>query len=150
MVCNNSLNYIECRNVKFSNCIIRRGGLMHELSMADAIVKTVLDAAEKNQAEEILEVTIEVGKLTMLNPEQLKFLLDVLTEDTLLESADIIIEEIPVEIKCNSCSYKGSTNLDDSDHYLLIVKCPECGERDLEVISGRECNVKNIKIEKSD
>lgn len=123
---------------------------MHELSMADAIVKTVLDAAEKNQAEEILEVTIEVGKLTMLNPEQLKFLLDVLTEDTLLESADIIIEEIPVEIKCNSCSYTGSTNLDDSDHYLLIVKCPECGERDLEVISGRECNVKNIKIEKSD
>lgn len=123
---------------------------MHELSMADAIVKTVLDAAEKNQAEEILEVTIEVGKLTMLNPDQLRFLLDVLTENTLLEGADIIIEEVPVEIKCNTCSYTGLTNLDDSDHYLLIVKCPECGERDLEVTAGRECNVKNIKIEKSE
>lgn len=123
---------------------------MHELSMADAIVKTVLDAAEKNQAEQILEVTIEVGKLTMLNPEQLRFLLEVLTEDTLLEGSEIIIEEIPVEIECKSCNYIGSTELDDSDHYLMIVKCPECGERDLEVITGRECNVKNIKIEKSD
>jgi len=123
---------------------------MHELSMADAIVKTVLDAAEKNQAEQILEVTIEIGKLTMLNPEQLRFLLDVLTEDTLLQDSEIIIEEIPVEIECKLCNYKGSTELDDSDHYLMIVKCPECGERDLEIITGRECNVKSIKIEKND
>ena len=121
---------------------------MHELSMADAIVKTVLDAAEKNQAEQILEVTIEIGKLTMLNPEQLRFLLEVLTEDTLLEGSEIILEEIPVEIVCKSCNYAGLTDLDDSDHYLLIVKCPECGERDLEVTAGRECNIKNIKIEK--
>ena len=46
--------------------------------MADAMVKTVIDVAEKNNATEVIEVTIEVGKLTMLNPEQLKFLLDVL------------------------------------------------------------------------
>jgi hydrogenase nickel incorporation protein HypA/HybF len=123
---------------------------MHELSMADAMVKTILDAAEKNQAEKILEATIEIGKLTMLNPEQLKFLLEVLTEDTLLEDSKIHIEEIPVEIECKSCDYKGLTNVDDSDHYLIIVKCPQCGERDLKVTSGRECNVKNIKIEKSD
>lgn len=121
---------------------------MHELSMADAIVKTVLDVAEKNQAKEILEVTIEVGKLTMLNPEQLKFLLDVLSEDTLLEGSEIVIEEIPVKIKCHSCNYSGSTDLDDTDHYLMIIKCPECDERNIEVITGRECNVKNISIEK--
>jgi len=52
---------------------------MHELSMAQAIVDTIMEAAEKNNAEEILEVTIEIGMLTMLNSEQLKFLLDVLT-----------------------------------------------------------------------
>lgn len=123
---------------------------MHELSMANAIVKTVLDVAEKNQAEEILDVTIEIGKLTMLNPEQLRFLLDVLKEDTLLEGAEIIIEEIPVEIKCRACGYTGSTTLDDSDHYLMIVKCPDCDERNLEILSGQECNVKNIRIEKPD
>ena len=75
---------------------------MHELSMAEAMVKTILDVAEKNDATEVLEATIEVGKLTMLNPEQLKFLLDVLIESTLLENATINIEEVPVEIKCNA------------------------------------------------
>jgi hydrogenase nickel incorporation protein HypA/HybF len=123
---------------------------MHELSMADAMVKTVLDVAEKNDATEVLEVTIEVGKLTMLNPEQLKFLLDVLIENTILEGAEINIVELPVKVKCNSCEYTGSADMDGSDHYLAIVKCPECGERNVEITAGRECNVKNIKIEKEE
>ncbi|MDD3985262.1 MAG: hydrogenase maturation nickel metallochaperone HypA [Methanobacterium sp.] len=123
---------------------------MHELSMADAMVKTVLDVAEKNNATEVIEVTIEIGKLTMLNPEQLKFLLDVIVENTLLEGAKINIEEIPVELNCNICEYKGLADMDDSDHYLAIVKCPKCGERNVEITTGRECNVKNIKIEKEE
>jgi hydrogenase nickel incorporation protein HypA/HybF len=36
---------------------------MHELSMAEAIVETVLDVAKKNDAQEIVEVTIEVENL---------------------------------------------------------------------------------------
>jgi len=123
---------------------------MHELSMADAMVKTVLDVAEKNDATEIIEVTIEVGKLTMLNPEQLKFLIDVLVENTLLEGAEVNIVELPVELKCNLCEYTGLADMDDSDHYLAIVKCPECGERNVEITAGRECNVKNIKREKDE
>jgi hydrogenase nickel incorporation protein HypA/HybF len=123
---------------------------MHELSMAEAIVDTVMDVADKNNAQEILEVTIEIGRLTMLNPEQLKFLLDVISEDTLLEGAEIIIEEVPVEIECRACEFTGLANTDDSDHYLTVVRCPQCGEMDLEIVTGRECNVKTIKIEKSD
>jgi len=123
---------------------------MHELSMAQAIVDTVLDAAQKNEAQDILEVTIEIGQLTMLNPEQLKFLLDVIIEGTLLENSEILIEEIPVEIECQSCDFKGKANTDGSDHYLTIVLCPECGNRNVEVTRGRECNVKNIRIEKVD
>jgi hydrogenase nickel insertion protein HypA len=123
---------------------------MHELSMADAIVKTAIDVAEKNDAQEITEVTIEVGKLAMLNPEQLKFMIEVLSEDTLLEKAEVVINEIPIEIKCRSCNFEGLAVSDDSDHYVPIVTCPECEGRDIEIIKGRECNVKTIKIEKED
>lgn len=122
---------------------------MHELSMADAIVKTAIDVAEKNNAQEINEVTIEIGKLTLLNPEQLKFMISVLSENTLLEGAEIIIEEVPIEIKCKSCDFVGPTQ-DDLDHFVPIVKCPECEEQDLKITKGRECNVKSIKIEKED
>lgn len=123
---------------------------MHELSMADAIVKTAVDVAEKNEAQQITEVTIEIGELTLLNPEQLKFMIDVLSENTLLEGAEIKIELIPVELVCGSCNYEGQRGQDELDHYVPIVKCPECGEGAIKIIKGRECNVKTIKIEKED
>ncbi|MDI6645121.1 MAG: hydrogenase maturation nickel metallochaperone HypA [Methanobacteriaceae archaeon] len=123
---------------------------MHELSMADAMIKTVIEVAEKNDAQEITEVSIELGEMTLLNPEQLKFMIEVLSEDTLLEGAEIIIETIPLEIKCQSCGYSGKTSSDELDHYAPIINCPECESMELEIITGRECNVKSIKIEKSD
>lgn len=123
---------------------------MHELSMADAIVKTAIDVAEKNNAQEITEVALEIGKLTMLNPEQLKFMIEVLSENTILEGAEIIIEEIPIEIECKSCQFIGPAPSDNIDEFVPILNCPECDERDLEIIKGRECNVKTIKIEKED
>jgi len=123
---------------------------MHELSMADAIVKTAVDVAEKNDAQKIIEITIEIGGLALLNPEQLKFMIEVLSEDTLLEGAKIVIEEIPIEIECKSCSYEGPAGEEELDHYMPIVKCPECDDVSINIIKGRECNVKNIKIEKED
>jgi hydrogenase nickel incorporation protein HypA/HybF len=53
-----------------------------------------------------------------------------------------------VEIDCRSCDYTGLANTDGSDHYLSIVKCPQCDERNVEILTGKECNVKTIKIEK--
>ena len=123
---------------------------MHELSMADAIVKTAIDVAEKNNAQEITEVTIEIGKLTLLNPEQLKFMIEVLSENTLIEGAEIVISEIPIEIRCKSCDFIGLAHSDDLDHYVSIVKCPQCEGHELEITKGRECNVKTIKIEKEE
>ncbi|MBC7117590.1 MAG: hydrogenase maturation nickel metallochaperone HypA [Methanobacteriaceae archaeon] len=123
---------------------------MHELSMADAIIKTVIDSAEKNNAIEVLEVTIEIGELTLLNPEQIKFILEVLSEDTILEGAKFNIEVIPAKIEC-SCGYKGGVASDDGlDHYNPIISCPSCGKGDFKIIDGRECNIKNIKIEKEE
>ncbi len=127
-----------------------RWNSLHELSMADAIIKTVIDAAQKNDAIEVLEVTIEIGELTLLNPEQIKFILEVLSEDTILEGAKFNIEIIPAEIEC-SCGYKGKISADDElDHYNPLILCPSCGKGDFKIIDGRECNIKNIKIEKED
>jgi Zn finger protein HypA/HybF involved in hydrogenase expression len=30
--------------------------------------------------------------------------------------------------------------------FLPIIKCPECGNPDVEIVAGRECIVKKIKI----
>lgn len=121
---------------------------MHELSMAQGIIDAVLETAEKNDATEVTEIYIEVGRLAMLNPEQLRFLLDVLVEDTIAENAKIDISEIPVTIKCPECGYEGEADLDDSDHYAPIIECPKCENLRISILGGKDCIVKNIVVEK--
>ena len=123
---------------------------MHELSMAQGIINAVLETAEKNNATEVNKIYIEVGRLAMLNPEQLRFLLDVLVENTIAENAKIDISEIPVTISCPECRYEGIANLDDSDHYAPIIECPKCENLRISILDGKDCVVKNIVVEKPD
>ena len=123
---------------------------MHELSMAQGIINAVLDTAKENNATEVNEVTIEVGRLAMINTEQLQFILGVLIENTLMEDAKIIFNEIPVEMECGDCGFHGEAILDDSDHYAPLVKCPECDSLKVEVLNGKDITVKNMVIEKPD
>jgi hydrogenase nickel incorporation protein HypA/HybF len=123
---------------------------MHELSMADGILKAVIENAEKNEATEVIEVTIEIGKMALLNPEQVKFMLDVLSEDTIANKAKFVIEEIPIEIMCSECDFEGKVDTDDLDHYTPMVECPKCENKRVSIINGKDCTVKNIIIEKPD
>ncbi len=120
---------------------------MHEISIAGAIVDAVLDAAKKNNAKKVNEVFIEIGELTALNPEQLKFIFETITSGTVAEGARYDIQLIKPLIKCKKCLYKGSIEFFERLHFFLpTIKCPECGEIDVDIIAGRECCVKRIKI----
>jgi hydrogenase nickel incorporation protein HypA/HybF len=120
---------------------------MHEISIAGAIVDSVLDAAKKNNAKKVNEVFLEIGELTALNPLQLKFIFETITTGTVAEGARYDIQVIKTLIECKKCSYKGPIEFFEGLHFFLpVIKCPECGEIDVDIIAGRECCVKKIKI----
>ena len=123
---------------------------MHEFSMAQGILNAVLETAEENDANKVTDIVIQIGKLAMLNPEQLTFMLNVLIEDTIAENANIVIEDIDVEIKCCNCVYEGIGDVDDSDHYLPMILCPKCESHRVNVLNGKDVTIKNISIEKED
>lgn len=124
---------------------------MHELAMASSIVDAILSTAKKNDAIKVTEAVLEIGDMTMLNPEQLRFMMSILSEDTMLEDTEIIINMIPIEIECESCGFQGESKTDENqDHLMAVAKCPKCENTQVHVIKGRECNVKTIKIEKED
>lgn len=124
---------------------------MHELAMATSMVEAIIDTAEKNDAIKITQAVLDVGELTMLNPEQLRFMMNVIREDTIFEDAEIIINMIPIEIECDKCGFKGKSKTDENmDHLMAVAKCPKCDNTRINIIEGRECSIKTIKIEKED
>jgi hydrogenase nickel incorporation protein HypA/HybF len=120
---------------------------MHEYSIMVDIVKAALSAIENYDVENVEKVFLDVGELTFLNPTQLKFCFKVLTEDNALSNAELVISQKNAEIECKSCGYRGEIEKrPEEDHFRIpILFCPKC-EGEVKLISGRECILRNIKM----
>lgn len=122
---------------------------MHEYGVAMEVYKAVMDAASKNDATRVLSIDLELGELAHINSEQLCFCFEVIAKESLAEGADLNIIKTPLKIRCK-CGYEGTLNtkkrhtLHDLAHVLC---CPKCKNTLPELTSGREINVRDIKIE---
>lgn len=124
---------------------------MHEYSIMKDIVNSALKSIENYKIESVEKVFLDVGELTFLNPEQLRFSFKVLTKDNILSGAELVIEEKKAEIECPSCGYKGKLEDESEENHFGIpmLFCPKC-KGDVKLLSGRECILKNIKVNVSD
>ncbi|MEM3506846.1 MAG: hydrogenase maturation nickel metallochaperone HypA [Candidatus Bathyarchaeia archaeon] len=121
---------------------------MHEFSLTAQIVEKVLHEAKKRNAKKVLAIRLVIGKLTFLAKEQIKFAYKLLSEGTILEGSRIYIEEAEGIVKCKNCEFKGKIAYKDDPAYHIafpIFSCPKCN-KSVEVVSGRECLIKSIKI----
>ena len=121
---------------------------MHEFSAMTSIVDAVSKEARNHQADRVVQVTLEIGALTFLNEEQLRFAFDVLTKDTTLDGAALVIESVSPEVQC-SCGYAGDALYEERKEFHMripLLQCPLCGEL-VHIARGRECLIKNIEIE---
>ena len=123
---------------------------MHEFSRTSQIVEAVLSEAEKQGAAKVIEVEVEIGDLTFLGLEQVRFAYKILTEKTMAENSKLAIKEIKGRGKCNDCGYEGPLSyLDDPQFHVSFptFNCPRCG-KPLSISAGRECIIKRIRIRK--
>jgi len=124
---------------------------LHEFSVMQSVVDAVLDAARSKAASKVLLVKLRVGELTFLNPEQLKFAFEVLTQGTIAEGAELIIERVKPKVKCIKCSYEGEIVYEGEEIHIplapLIIRCPKCGSYEVSLLAGRECTLSSIRVE---
>jgi hydrogenase nickel incorporation protein HypA/HybF len=122
---------------------------MHEFSTMSSIVATVIEEGKKHNATAITRVVLDIGELTFLGEEQLRFAFQVLSEDTLLDGAELVINRIPPQVTC-SCGYAGNVKYEEKRDFHIrfpLLCCPECNGS-VTVQHGRECLIKHIEIER--
>ena len=113
---------------------------MHELSVAHAVVSTVVDALPPDTPR-VLEVHVRIGALSGVVPEALAFAYDVAAEGTLLSDAALHVERTPVVVHCAPCeedvTLEGTTDF----------RCPACGAPSGDVRSGKELEVVRVVLD---
>ena len=113
---------------------------MHELSIAYNVIEIVEEEAKTLNAKHISEVELEIGLVSGVIPETLKFALEAIVKNTMLENAKIIINSIEGKARCSTCSHEFL--IDE-----LYAMCPECNSFHFDVIQGKEMKVKNFIVE---
>ncbi len=111
---------------------------MHEVSIMMSIIETALDVAQKNQAEKILKISLDIGEKSGVVVDALEFAFEAVTRETIAGEAILDIDLIPFEGQCISCGHRFKC-----DHFIICEKCGSPGK----MISGNELRIKSIEVE---
>jgi len=111
---------------------------MHELSIAQSILAIAQKAAPPDGI--ITGVNIQVGELSSIEIESLKFAFTAIRDETILQKADLNIDIIPGEAQCADCN--NIFHLPAFGH-----PCPRCQGFSLKILRGREMKVTSLTVE---
>ena len=109
---------------------------MHELGITQNIVAIVVEHA---QGKKVNRVLLEIGQLSAIMPEAVRFCFDVVSEDTVLAGAKLEILETPGLGRCCECGAEVALE-------KHIFRCG-CGSLQIDIVTGKELKIKEIEVE---
>jgi hydrogenase nickel incorporation protein HypA/HybF len=112
---------------------------MHEVALAEGVLRIVERAARASAAARVRTVRIELGALAHVEPESLAFCFDAVTRGSVAEGATLEITRTAGVAWCMPCGGRiALARLGDA--------CPRCGSHQLQVLEGEEMRVREIAI----
>ena len=112
---------------------------MHELSLAQGVVRIVDDAAAGAGHQRVTAVWLEIGALSAVEIEALRFCFEAVARDTRAHGARLEIVAVPGRGWCMVCSEEVPLG-------ALGVACPRCGRYQLQPVGGTGMRVKEIEV----
>ena len=112
---------------------------MHELSLADEIVRLVESAAEREKFKRVATLRLEAGALAGVEVSALRFALAAIVPGTCLEGAQIDIEEPPGRAWCACCEI-------EINIASRADPCPQCDGYPVKPIGGNALRVLDLVV----
>ena len=115
---------------------------MHEYSIVEGVLDSVIPAAEKAGADRIVCVRLRVGDMTEVVQESLDFMWGICCEQRgpMVEGCRLEVEYVYPRSACLKCGH-------EFEHDRLHLKCPECGSASTMLLSGRELEIASMDVD---
>jgi hydrogenase nickel incorporation protein HypA/HybF len=110
---------------------------VHELAIAESVVRI---AERHADGRRVTKVYLKVGHLRQVVPSALAFGFELVAQETSVEGAQLVLEEVPATGMCRAC---GSESRLES----FPLQCKACGGSDLEIVAGEELYVESLEME---
>ncbi|MCU0527520.1 MAG: hydrogenase maturation nickel metallochaperone HypA [Elainella sp. Prado103] len=109
---------------------------MHELGVTQNIIAI---ASEYADGVPVKRVRLEIGQLTAISPDAIRFCFDVCCQGTLLDGAVLEITEKPGLARCRQCGREVALE-------VPFGVC-DCGCADLQIVQGEELSIQELETE---
>ena len=113
---------------------------MHEMSIAQSLVDILREEMGKNGARTLRSVRLSIGQLSAVVPDSLNFCFTVMTAETELEGARLIMDMVPLEGVCHDCD-----RTFEIEDYAFV--CPYCGCTSIETIAGQDLSIVEMEVD---
>ncbi len=113
---------------------------MHEMSLCESLLDILKTEAETAHFTSVKRITLEIGPLSTVEPEAMRFGFDVVMKGTLADGAKLDIVTEPAEARCLNCFELVTV----SDR---LSPCPKCGSTDLQISGGDALRIKELEVQ---
>jgi hydrogenase nickel incorporation protein HypA/HybF len=114
---------------------------MHELSIVEALIDQVTHELDRaGRPGRVLRLDVSIGRLSGVHPDSLRFAFELLRPGTIVDEAEIVIQEPKALAHCHACDAR--TEIDD-----LVLECPRCCSDAITIEGGRDMILQSIEIE---
>lgn len=134
---------------------------MHELALADSVVKAALRAADDAGMDRIERIVVKIGELQQIEKDLFEFsLVNVVPlQDARLKGVVFDVAEELVRFECRACGHEyGREDVDIDDegdegesiHFIpelshAFARCPECRSPDFDIRQGRGITLERVE-----
>ena len=108
---------------------------MHEMAITQSVVHAV---CERMGDTPVRRVCLEIGTLSGVVADSVRFCFDLITEGTTLEGASLEIVQPSGKARCRDCGVDFA--LDD-----LLMLCA-CGSANRELLAGEELRIREVEV----
>ena len=113
---------------------------MHELSVTQGIFDIVESEAKKNNVKKVVNVKLKIGQLSGIMPMLIQDYFNILTEGTIVEGAELIIDRVEASIRCSECNEVSMID-------RMKLKCPKCDSIEVKIETGKEFYIESMEVE---
>ena len=108
---------------------------MHELAITESLVAAV---TERLPGKKVTCVQLEIGALSGVVSDSLRFCFDLVTEGTDLEGSTLEITEMPARCTCHACA----ADFEPDGPFLLC----SCGSAEVTIVSGQDLKIAAVRV----
>ncbi|HEY6422004.1 MAG TPA: hydrogenase maturation nickel metallochaperone HypA [Pseudonocardiaceae bacterium] len=108
---------------------------MHEMAITQSVVHAV---CEKMGDAQVRRVCLEIGTLSGVVADSIRFCFEVVTAGTTLEGASLEIVQPSGQARCRDCGAEFTLN-------DLLMLCA-CGSANRELLAGEELRIREVEV----